>query len=89
MTRKKKAVYEMLNRKPLEDEIHYASIRVGSVPGTHSLIFDSEADSIEIIHTARNREGFAAGAVLAAEWLAAKKRTGVFTIDDILAEILP
>jgi 4-hydroxy-tetrahydrodipicolinate reductase len=89
MTRKKKAVYEMLDRKPVADELHYASVRVGSVPGTHSLIFDSAADTIEITHTARSREGFAAGAVLAAEWLIAKKRTGVFTIDDVLAEILP
>jgi 4-hydroxy-tetrahydrodipicolinate reductase len=89
MTRKKKAVYEMLNRKPEHDELHYASVRVGSVPGTHNLFFDSAADTIEITHTARSREGFAAGAVLAAEWLVAKKRSGVFTIDDVLAEILP
>jgi len=89
MTRKKKAVYQMLDRKPEADEIHYASLRVGTVPGIHSLIFDSAADTIEITHTARSREGFAAGAVLAAEWLTAKKRTGVFTVDDVLAEILP
>ena len=89
MTRKKKAVYEMLEKKPEEDEIHYASVRLGSVPGTHSLFFDSAADTIEITHTARSREGFAAGAVLAAEWLCAKKRTGVFTVDSALADILP
>ena len=89
MTRKKKAVFEMLDRKPEADEIHYASLRVGTVPGTHSLIFDSAADTIEITHTARSREGFAAGAVLAAEWLSAKKRTGVLTVDDVLEDILP
>ena len=89
MTRKKKAVYEMLEKPPAADEIHYASLRVGSVPGTHSLIFDSSADTIEITHTARNREGFAAGAVLAAEWLTAKERTGVYTVDDALADLLP
>ena len=89
MTRKKKAVYQTLDRKPEADEIHYASLRVGTVPGTHSLIFDSAADTIEITHTARSREGFAAGAVLAAEWLCAEKRTGVFTVDDVLAAILP
>ena len=88
MTRKKRAVFEMLDRKPEPDEIHYASLRVGSVTGTHSLIFDSAADTIEIVHSARNREGFAAGAVLAAEWLCAKKRTGIFTVDDVLEEIL-
>ena len=89
MTRKKKAVYEMLERPPAADELHYASVRLGSVPGTHSLLFDSAADTIELTHTARSREGFAAGAVLAAQWLTAKKRTGIFTIDDALAEILP
>ena len=86
MTRKKKAVYGTLERKPEADEIHYASLRIGSVPGTHSLLFDSAADTIEITHTARSREGFAAGAVLAAEWLTAKKRTGVFTVEDVLKE---
>ncbi|MCL2318979.1 MAG: 4-hydroxy-tetrahydrodipicolinate reductase [Treponema sp.] len=89
MTRKKKAVYQMLDRKPAADELHYASLRVGSVPGVHSLIFDSAADTIEITHSARSREGLAAGAVLAVEWLGAKKRTGVFTVDDVLADILP
>ena len=89
MTRKKKAVYEMLDRHPAADELHYASLRVGAVPGTHSLVFDSAADTIEITHTARSREGFAAGAVLAAQWLAAKKRSGVFTIDEVLSDLLP
>ena len=88
MTRKKKAVYEMLDRPPAADELHYASVRVGSVPGTHSLIFDSAADTIEITHSARNREGLADGAIVAAEWLVAKKRTGVFTMDDALKELL-
>jgi 4-hydroxy-tetrahydrodipicolinate reductase len=88
MTRKRKAVYQMLDRKPEADELHFASLRVGSVPGTHSLVFDSNADTIEIKHTARNREGFAAGAVLAAEWLTAEKRTGIFTMDDVLDNVL-
>ena len=89
MTRKKRAVYQTLDRKPEADELHYASLRVGTVPGTHSLLFDSAADTIEITHTARSREGFAAGAVLAAEWLTAKNRTGVFTVEDVLADVLP
>ena len=89
MSRKKKAVYELLDRPPKADELHYASVRVGSVPGTHSLLFDSPADTIEIIHTARSREGFAAGAVLAAEWLVAGKQSGFFTMDDVLADLLP
>ena len=89
MTRKKKAVYEMLDRPPAGDELHYASVRVGSMPGVHNLIFDSPADTIKITHTVRNREGLAGGAILAAEWLVAKKRTGVFTVEDALADILP
>jgi 4-hydroxy-tetrahydrodipicolinate reductase len=86
--RKKKIVWETMNRKPAEDELHYPSLRVGSVPGQHSLFFDSTADTIEITHTARSREGFASGAVRAAQWLAAEKRRGIFTIDEMLKDIL-
>ena len=86
--RKKKIVGETMNRKPEEDELHYPSLRIGSVPGQHSLFFDSTADTIEITHTARSREGFASGAVRAAQWLAAEKRRGVFTIDEMLKDIL-
>jgi len=85
--RKKKIVWETVNRKIEEDELHFPSRRMGSVPGTHSLFFDSPADTIEITHTARGREGFATGAIRAAEWLSAEKRRGVFTIDDMLKDI--
>ena len=91
MKRKNKAVWETLNRRPEPDEIHFPGLRMGSVPGTHSLFFDSTADTIEITHTARSREGFAIGAVRAAQWLAGSKsgvRKGFFTIDDMLKEIL-
>jgi len=89
MTRKKTVVYETLDRPPAPEELHYASLRVGAVPGTHSLYFDSSADTIELTHTARSREGFARGAVRAAEWLAATgTRRGVFTMDDVLADLL-
>jgi 4-hydroxy-tetrahydrodipicolinate reductase len=88
MTRKKRPVYEMLDRPPAPDELHFSSLRVGAVPGTHSIFFDSSADTIEITHTARNREGLARGAVRAAAWLVAEERHGVFTIDDALADIL-
>ncbi|MDR0639905.1 MAG: 4-hydroxy-tetrahydrodipicolinate reductase [Spirochaetaceae bacterium] len=83
-TRKTKAVYDKLDRPPAKDELHFASIRTGSDPGTHAVFFDSNADTIEIIHRVRNREGFASGAVRAAEWLAATPRRGVFTLDDML-----
>jgi 4-hydroxy-tetrahydrodipicolinate reductase len=88
MTRKTKVVYEMLDRPPAQDELHFASLRVGSVQGIHSIIFDSPADTIELTHTLRSREGLAAGALKAAEWLFAKKEGGVFTMDDMLADIL-
>jgi 4-hydroxy-tetrahydrodipicolinate reductase len=83
-TRKTKAVYDKLDRPPAGDELHFASLRTGNDPGTHTLIFDSDADTIEITHRARNRDGLAVGAVRAAEWLAAAPRHGVFTLDDML-----
>ena len=86
--RKNKIVWETLDRKPQADEFHFPSLRMGSVTGQHSLFFDSSADTIEITHTARSREGFASGAVRAAEWLAGDKRCGVFTIDEMLKSIL-
>jgi 4-hydroxy-tetrahydrodipicolinate reductase len=85
--RKKKIVWETMNRKPEADELHFPSLRMGSVPGQHSLFFDSTADTIEITHTARSREGFASGAIRAAQWLTAEKRRGVFTIDEMLKDI--
>jgi 4-hydroxy-tetrahydrodipicolinate reductase len=88
MKRKTKAVYDKLDRPPLQEELHYASLRVGAVPGVHRIFFDSPADTIEITHTARSREGFATGALVAAEWLGAQKRSGVFTMDQVLADIL-
>ncbi|MDR1148497.1 MAG: 4-hydroxy-tetrahydrodipicolinate reductase [Spirochaetaceae bacterium] len=86
MKRKKKVVWDKLDRPPNSDEIHFASLRVGAEPGTHGLIFDSPADSIEIKHTARNREGLVYGAITAAEWLEKNTRAGrhgIFTMDDI------
>ncbi|REG94720.1 4-hydroxy-tetrahydrodipicolinate reductase [Flavobacterium aquicola] len=65
-----------------ENEIHIEAVRTGNVPGTHTVTYNSEVDSIEIKHTAHNREGFALGAVIAAEWLAGKH--GVFTMKDVL-----
>jgi 4-hydroxy-tetrahydrodipicolinate reductase len=97
MNRKTTAVYETLNRPPKPEELHYSSLRLGTVPGVHSLVFDSPADSIEITHSARNREGLAGGALRAARWLlrcpgpgqaAGEPRRGIFTMDDALADIL-
>lgn len=87
--RKHTAVWETLNRRPAPGELHFPSLRVGSAPGKHSLFFDSPADTVEISHTARNREGFASGALKSAQWLAGPPaRRGVFTIDEMLKDIL-
>jgi 4-hydroxy-tetrahydrodipicolinate reductase len=67
---------------PISNEIHIEAKRIETVPGTHSVFYDSEVDQIEIKHTAHSREGFAFGAVIAAEWLVDKK--GVFTMKDVL-----
>lgn len=67
---------------PISNEIHIEAKRIENVPGTHSIFYDSEVDQIEIKHTAHSREGFALGAVIAAEWLIGKK--GVFTMKDVL-----
>lgn len=64
------------------NEIRIEAKRIGEVPGTHTVNYDSTIDSIEIKHTAHNREGFALGAVIAAEWLAGKQ--GIFTMKDVL-----
>jgi len=65
------------------EQLHVTSTRGGSTPGSHIVSFDSEADTIELKHAARNRSGFALGAVYAAEWLIGKK--GVFCMDDLLS----
>lgn len=68
---------------PNANEIHIEAKRIENIPGTHSIFYDSDVDQIEIKHTAHNREGFALGAVVAAEWLIGKK--GVYTMKDVLS----
>lgn len=58
------------------------AIREGKVPGTHTVTYNSAVDSIAIKHTAHGREGFALGAIMAAEWL--KDKTGVYSMKDVL-----
>ncbi len=67
------------------DEIPVFAKRIEDVPGTHTIKYDSAVDTIEIKHTAKSREGFALGAVVAAEYLKDKK--GVFTMKDVLASL--
>ncbi|MDP3679817.1 MAG: 4-hydroxy-tetrahydrodipicolinate reductase [Flavobacterium sp.] len=68
--------------KPEANQIHIEAKRIGTVPGTHTVTYNSVVDAIEIKHTAHNREGFALGAVIAAEWIVGKQ--GIFTMKDVL-----
>jgi len=63
-----------------------SSTRAGNIPGTHRVGFDGMADQILLEHTARSREGFAAGAILAAEWIVGKK--GFYEFGDVMNEIV-
>tara|TARA_Y100000031_G_C8097521_1_gene327157 strand:- start:19 stop:795 length:777 start_codon:yes stop_codon:yes gene_type:complete len=80
--RKKTITYDALDRAIKPSEIQFSSVRVGNVPGTHAVLFDSAADTIELKHTARSRQGFALGAVMAAEFVNGKK--GFFEIGDLM-----
>lgn len=71
-----------LDKASSENNIPIVAKRIPEVPGTHSVWYNSDVDSIEIKHTAHNRKGFALGAVVAAEWLLGKN--GVFTMKDVL-----
>ena len=71
-----------LDKNSNENNIYIDAQRIENVPGTHSVFYTSEVDTIEIKHTAHSRDGFAFGAVIAAEWLVGKK--GVFTMRDVL-----
>jgi len=73
---KTEMVVDAFHEKPKANELHVSSTRCGSVPGTHTVYFDSPADSIEITHRARSREGFARGSVVALEKLSAALKNG-------------
>jgi len=82
--------YDILTGNPIkkiaEHVLHISATRVGDTPGTHTLYFDSAPDTIELTHRARNREGFARGALLAAKLI--KARNGVFDFSELLDEYL-
>ena len=71
-----------LNEAKNADQFVIKAKRITDVPGTHSVTYKSSVDTIEIKHEAHNREGFALGAVVAAEWILGKK--GVYTMKDVL-----
>jgi len=72
--------------KNIKKEFSVSSTRAGAIPGTHRVGFDAAADQILLEHAARSREGFASGAILAAEWICGKK--GFYEFADVMEEIL-
>ncbi len=68
------------------DEFSVSSTRAGNIPGTHRVGFDGTADQVLLEHTARSREGFAAGAVLAAEWINGKK--GFWEFGEVMEQLM-
>jgi 4-hydroxy-tetrahydrodipicolinate reductase len=68
------------------EQLHVTSTRGGTIVGMHRVVFDSAADQIELVHTAKNRSGFAHGALLAAEWVRGKR--GMFTMEDVIEDLL-
>lgn len=70
----------------LGPDIPTSSTRAGFIPGTHRVGFDSEADQVTLTHTARSRQGFASGALLAAKWIQGRK--GVYGFGQVIDEIL-
>lgn len=70
--------------KDESSKVRISSERIGEVPGTHEIEWDSDIDSIQMKHTAHSRKGFALGAMIAAEWILG--RTGVFGMRDLLRQ---
>jgi len=65
-----------------DNSIPVAAVREGDVPGTHTIVWDSEVDAISLRHESKNRKGLALGAVIAAEYISTRK--GVFTMNDVM-----
>ena len=76
---------EIISRH-IEKDFSVSATRAGNIPGTHRVGFDGPADQILLEHTARSREGFAAGALMAAEWIVGKK--GFYEFADVIDEII-
>lgn len=70
------------------DVIHVSSQRVGYVPGTHTVTFDSPEDTVSLTHTARSRDGFASGALAAAAWLSNTDKHGFISMNDFINDFL-
>jgi len=70
----------------ISKDFSVSATRAGNIPGTHRVGFDGPADQILLEHTARSREGFASGAILAAEWIVGKK--GFYEFTDVIEEVI-
>jgi 4-hydroxy-tetrahydrodipicolinate reductase len=70
------------DKERISNRIPISSVREGTVPGTHTVMWDSDIDSLSLIHEAKNRRGLALGAVVAAEFIYSKK--GIFTMNDVM-----
>ena len=73
---KSEIVTDSFHQRPSQNQLHVSSTRCGNVPGTHKVFFDGTADTIELTHTARSREGFAVGAVESLVKLSSSLKTG-------------
>jgi len=73
---------DAMTRAGYDRVVDVSSTRAGTIPGTHTIGFDGPSDTIELTHTARDRRGFAAGALLAARWI--QGRRGWYTMADVL-----
>ena len=80
------AAAEARARELGDDKLGILTYRDGEVPGIHKVKWESAVDTITIEHSAKSRDGFALGAVIAAEWIAHRK--GIFTIDRMMEDIL-
>ena len=87
LDRKTEWTHELQDGTPVDHtQLQVAVTRVGSAPGTHGVAIEGPDDRIELRHEARNRGGFARGAVMAAEWL--EGRSGIFTMADVMEDLL-
>ena len=85
--RKERAVFDKLDRRLAEEEFHVASVRGGDVNFEHDVVFDAPFDSIRLSHSARNRDGYARGALTAAHWLC-EQDPGFYSSDDFMNAVL-
>lgn len=80
--RKERAIFDLNEGKRASEDIHFSSLRCGDIAGKHSVLFNSASDTITLTHEAKDRSGFALGAVIAAELVQGKN--GWMSLDELL-----